>query len=56
MGGIIKQGKHYNNVKNISVCYYRTSINSDENEAVVVKLISEVQGINPSYNAADIRG
>ena len=33
---------------------YRANINSPGNQAVVAKLISEVQGMNPSYDAADI--
>ena len=35
---------------------YRISINFDENEIVVVKMISEVQEINPSRDVADICG
>lgn len=31
-------------------------IKSDENKAVVVRLVKEVKGLNPSFDAADIRG
>ena len=27
-----------------------------ENQAVLSKIVTEVKGINPSFNAADIRG
>ena len=36
--------------------FLRKNINSAENRAVVQKLVKEVRGLNPSYDAADIRG
>ena len=34
----------------------RESINSNQNKATMDRLIKEVKGLNPSFNASDIRG
>ena len=35
---------------------YRLSIKSDENEQVMRSVVKEVKGLNPTFDAADIRG
>ena len=35
---------------------YRLSIKSDENEQVMRSVLKEVKGLNPTFDAADIRG
>ncbi len=40
------------------VCFvmYRASIKSDENQSIMTRLVKEVRGLNPTFDAADIRG
>ena len=40
----------------VSLICCRGSINSDDNQAVVQCLVKEVRGLNPTFNASDIRG
>lgn len=36
--------------------YYRESIKSKENQAIIVRLVKEVKGLNPTFSGANIRG
>ena len=38
------------------ITIHRKSFKSSENKEVVIRLVKEVKGLNPSFDAADIRG
>lgn len=48
---------HYSNYYLFSTCILiRKTIKSEENKAVITRLVKEVRALNPSFDAADIRG
>ena len=58
MAGILERGRPYNKI-NIAYSYaafFSLSIKSKENSAVITRLVKEVKGLNPTFDAADIRG
>ena len=51
-----KEAKYMHNIMTLyNYVFYRKTINSRSNQALMSKLIKEVQGLNPSMDAADIR-